>query len=387
MSFYGRPSLPRLVVVAVVLAAAVLAACGTEAAQPLATRAAELRRATPLPAATAEPAATARPAPTPTATPPAPATAVPEPTPTPNPWTIPGVAYPDRFDWPRVLELPGGTVVIERPPQRIHTLSLGHDEILVGLGVVDRLAGVGSFSANETYSNVARQVAGLPQVRRDPEEVVALDPDLVIASKFTRQDLVDSLRGAGITVARTELEDSVEGHETNIRLLAYMVGAEAAVDGLIAQIREKLAEVDEVVELTPESDRLLVLSIARFSDSISAAGAGSTEGGIIVRAGGRNAAAEGGIEGHKTVSAEGIIALQPDLIVITQPDESAKELRDDLLADPALAHVPAVSSGSIVIVDPRYFTTLSHWNVRGIEEMAAHIYPEQFGIVEFVDFK
>ena len=48
--------------------------------------------------------------------------------------------------------------------------------------------------------------------------------ELVIASKFTKKDLVDSIRDAGITVVRTALESSAEGHETNIRVLAYMLG-------------------------------------------------------------------------------------------------------------------------------------------------------------------
>ena len=37
--------------------------------------------------------------------------------------------------------------------------------------------------------------------------------------------------------------------------------------------------------------------------------------------------------------------------------------------------------------DPRFYTTLSHWNVRGIEETALLLYPERFRGVKFVDFE
>ena len=75
------------------------------------------------------------------------------------------------------------------------------------------------------------------------------------------------------------------------------------------------------------------------------------------------------------------------MILITQPAESGgTALREELLAAPALAGVPAVASGQVVVVQPRYYTTLSHWNVRGIEETARLLYPDRFAGVSFADF-
>ena len=331
---------------------------------------------TPKPVATA-PAATVAP-PLPTATP------IPEPT--PNPWVLEAIVDPENFGWPRAVRSGDAIVEIAAPPERVHTLSLGHDEIIVAIAGAERMVGVGSFTANETYSNVAGEVADLPQIKRDPEQVVSLNPDLVIASRFTKQDLVDSIAGTGITVVRTELEDSVEGHETNIRVLAYILGEEENAEALIAEIRDRIALIAGKTEGVSKADRPKVLSIARFSDSISAAGADSTEGGIIEQAGGVNVAAEAGLEGHDTISPESIIAMNPDVIVITQPDPGASALKDDLLGNPVLVSVPAVANGMVILGDPRYFTTLSHWNVRGIEELAAELYPNLFAGVTFADF-
>jgi hypothetical protein len=41
----------------------------------------------------------------------------------------------------------------------------------------------------------------------------------------------------------------------------------------------------------------------------------------------------------------------------------------------------------VMLGDPRYFTTLSHWNVRGIEDLAAVLFPEQFTGVTFGGFE
>ena len=80
--------------------------------------------------------------------------------------------------------------------------------------------------------------------------------------------------------------------------------------------------------------------------------------------------------------------MNPDVILITQPVEyGANELRDDLLSHPALAEVSAVKSEMVHVVDSRKYTTLSHWNVRGIEQTALTLYPNRFEDVEFSDFE
>ncbi|MEX0762883.1 MAG: ABC transporter substrate-binding protein [Dehalococcoidia bacterium] len=293
---------------------------------------------------------------------------------------IDGIAVPVNFDWPREVETAEGKVTLQAPPQRIHTLSLGHDEIIVALAGANRMAGIGSFTANETYSNVAGQVAGLPRVGRDAEEVLGLEPDLVLASQFTSEDLVDAIKDAGVPVIRTSLESSSLGNIPNILFIGYILGQEAEAVELADQISARQVFIDQGVDgLTP----VRALSLARFS-SLNAAGAGSTEEGIIQAAGGINAA--GDIDGHQTISIESIVEMNPDVILITQPIEGAEELQEELLNDPALADVPAIKNGKVVWADPKYFTTLSHWNVRGIEEAAKLFYPDAFADLEFSDF-
>ena len=343
------------------------------------------------------PAPTARPAETPDPAMPAkPAlpAATPVPTGTPPPGPA-GASYPDapgivdssNLGWPREIETSEGVVSLAGPPQRIHTLSLGHDEIIAALIGAGRFSGIGSFTANATYSNIASEVGGLTKVKRDAEEVLGLDPDLVLASKYSKADLVDLIKASGVPVARTALESSTTGNIPNILLLGYMLGAEDRALELIAEIEERLTFVSERTPPAGDPARPAVLSIARFSDTISAAGGGSTEGGIIEAAGGVNAAARDGIDGHQGISVESIAAMNPDVILITQPEPGAGTLRDELLAEPALALTPAIALGRIVVSDPRFYTTLSHWNVRGIEETANLLYPERFKGVQFVDFE
>ena len=323
--------------------------------------------------------AEATPAPTPIPTESGPAA-----TPTPDPWaSVPGIVEPANHGWPRTVEMANATLVIESPPQKILSLSLGHDEILLGLIGTDRLVGVAAPTAMEDYSNVASLVQDLTPVVGDAELVIGLEPDLVIVSMFTEQDLEDAIEAAGIPVARTALESSIDGQDRNIRLLGYLVGAEEAAEALVREVRSRIAAVQERIAGVPDEERPRVLTASRWADSIWVAGAGSTEGDIITAAGGVNVAAEAGVASNQVVSKESVIAMGPGVIIVTQAGEGGGEFVEDLLADPALTEVPAVKDRRVFLGDGKIYTTLSHWNVRGIEETAKLLYPDLFAGVEF----
>ena len=301
---------------------------------------------------------------------------------------VAGIVDVSNRGWPREVDSGEGRVRLEAPPQRILALSLGHDEMLLALVGRERLAGVGPFAADTTYSNVAGLVDGLDTLpSKDPEGILALRPDLIVVSRYTKADLVELIKETGVPVLRTALENSAAGNIPNILLLGYLLGAEERALELVAEIEGRIAVVAERVPAAGDPAVPAVLAIARFSDTIYAAGGGTTEGGIIEAAGGVNAAARGGIDGHQTVSIESLAALAPEVILITQPGEmGGTALRDELLSAPALAAIPAVAEGRVLVVAPRYYTTLSHWNVRGIEETARLLYPDRFAGVEFADF-
>ena len=300
---------------------------------------------------------------------------------------VPGIVDVANRGWPREIETSEGVVRLEAAPQRILALSLGHDEMLLALVPRERFAGVGPFTADLTYSNVADQVAGMDTVQSGVENVLAARPDVVVVSRYTKADLVALIKEAGVPVVRSALESSAAGNIPNILLLGYLLGVEERALELVAEIERRLAVVSERVPAPGDPSRPAVLAIARWSETTFAAGDGSTEGGIIEAAGGVNAAAREGIISHQSVSMESIAAMNPDVILITQPaDSGGTDLRGDLLGARALGEVPAIANERVMVADPRHYTTLSHWNVRGIEETARLLYPDRFRDVTFSDF-
>lgn len=297
---------------------------------------------------------------------------------------IPGIEPRDDFGWPRTIETSSGEITLDAPPTRIYSLSLGHAEIIAALAGGDILVATASFYKDPSTSAAWEQFQGLPDAGSDPEEIISLEPEIVIASAFTSADLVEQLTGLGIHVIRAELEDSALGNVPNILLLGYMLGAEERAIELANEVTERVTTIQDRLQ-AENPDRPSVLSAALYSD-IWVAGGGSTEGGIIESAGAVNAAKTSGIDSHQTVSIESIAAMNPDIILLTQPEESALQFADQLYEEAALANVSAIRDRRIYYADPTFFTTLSHWNVRGIEESAKLFYPEIFGDDDFPAF-
>ena len=295
---------------------------------------------------------------------------------------VPGIVDATNFGWPRDIETSEGIVRLERPPSKVHSLSLGHTEILAALMDFSRVSAVYSFFTDPEQSNISDLSKAHNLIGFDPEEVVALDPEIVIASRFTDADNVALLKDAGISVARASLENSAVGNAPNILLIGYMIGAEKQALSLVDEIESRMKVVGDLLN---GNDQPRVLSISKFT-SIFVAGSDSTEGGIIEQAGGINAAADSGIEGHQQITIEGIAAINPDVIVIPQPIEGANAFIDELKSSTALSEVPAVKNDLVYYVLPKYHTTLSHWNVRGVEQMAALLFPSDFKDVDLNDF-
>jgi iron complex transport system substrate-binding protein len=278
--------------------------------------------------------------------------------------------------WPRRVDTPHGVVTITAKPQRIHTLSVGFDEITFRLVDPSRIIAISTSTTNPDISNVADLAAAVPlRVGRNAEQVLAAKPDLVVAPPTANADLVRALETAGLTVVLADLLSGVDAHEPNIRLLAYVYGEEARGEQLIAEVRSDLAAVDAVVATKATATRPRVLML---SGKISAAGAGSNEDGIIRRAGGMNVAADAGINGNKDISVEAIPAMSPDVIVLAESDPRTPVLRQLVIDHPALQELAAIKNGRVALVPQRYLTTLSHWNVRGVQELARILYPADF---------
>ena len=95
---------------------------------------------------------------------------------------------------------------------------------------------------------------------------------------------------------------------------------------------------------------------------------------ILRKVGARNVAAEHGIQGSTRISAEAVALWQPDFLVAGAARGEFEQVRQSLLADPAIARSPAGRAGRIIVIDDRFLLCVSQYIVPAIEKLEEGLY-------------
>ncbi|MBP2227866.1 iron complex transport system substrate-binding protein [Azospirillum agricola] len=153
-----------------------------------------------------------------------------------------------------VLPLAGGPALAggDAPrgkPQRIVSLNLCADELLLRLVGPERVASVTWLARDPRGSTVAAQAAAVPVNRGLAEEVVPLRPDLVLAGKYTTRTAVGLLRRLDIPLLELDVPQTVEGVAEQIRTVAQAVGEPERGEELVAGMTARL---DALAATAPE---------------------------------------------------------------------------------------------------------------------------------------
>ena len=224
--------------------------------------------------------------------------------------------------------------VAAAPPQRIVSLNLCTDQILVDLVPRERIAAVTHLATDATVSAAPEKLAGLRITRGAAEDVLSLDPDLIIAGAYTTPATVDLLRRLGRRVVVVSLPDSVAGVRSLIGEIAAAVEESSAGARLIADMDARLARVRTTSKSDGVRPAALVYQINNYI-----AGGGTLVDEALSLAGFRNQGVQVATLASGKTELESIIAAPPDLMVLaTKPDAYATAAGDNL-RHPALARL------------------------------------------------
>jgi iron complex transport system substrate-binding protein len=206
----------------------------------------------------------------------------------------------------------GTAVTVESEPQRIVTLSPSAAQTLWEIGAREKVVGVTQYA---TYLDGAGTLTNVSGAGRQPniEQVVGLNPDLVLAPNVVQNSTVRRLRNAGLTVFRFEAAGSIEDVAAKTRLIGRLVGACEGADRIATAMEERVSTIREAVADKPDPNVLYYLG------GSFVAGNNTFIGSIIELAGGDNVAASAGIEGFSKISAEVVANRTIEWLVVTSP--------------------------------------------------------------------
>jgi iron complex transport system substrate-binding protein len=216
--------------------------------------------------------------------------------------------------------------------------------------------------------------AGKPRVggfTPDLERIVALAPDLVVASRDgTDRAAFERIRSLGIRVVVTG-GTTLEGIFGDIRTVGGAIGAERRADELVASLRERMTRAREKIIRSAHLRPLPTVLILIWPDPPVVAGPSSYLGDLLRQAGLRNAAEEAGE--WPRVSFETLARWNPGLIVRPETRENADAFRKAFGANALWQLVPAAREGRVVVIPGNWLERPGPRLIDALETLAERI--------------
>ncbi len=223
-------------------------------------------------------------------------------------------------------------------PRRIVSLNLCVDQILLDLVPRARIAGVSFLAADPSMSLLAREAEGLPAVRGSAEEILALEPDLILAGEYSTAATVELLRRLGHRVEVVPMATSFHQIRDVVRLMGTLTGETQRATTLIAEFDARLAEVK--ARAVVRSDAPRPRAVAMQVNSL-ASGDGSLVDEVLAEAGFDNVAKTAKIGPAGRMPLESLIADPPEVIVRANAATDFRTVLGDNLRHPAFRALEA----------------------------------------------
>lgn len=252
----------------------------------------------------------------------------------------------------------------DTPPQRIVSLNLCTDQILIDLVPAARIRALSHVAADPAVSSVAQRAAAFMRVRGEAEEVLALDPDLIVTTEFSTPTTVSLLERLGRRVVKVPFPNDIAGVRDTVRRIADAVGAREAGDAVIANLDRRLATVAAARPPNAAAPTVVIYQVNGL-----ASGLGTLEDEALRLAGFRNLAPELNLGPGGRVALEAIVARPPDLLVLSGPSDEYRTVVADSLDHPALRIV--MKNRATLVLPWRYWLCGTPHIADAIEALAA----------------
>ena len=246
----------------------------------------------------------------------------------------------------------GNEVTVENP-QKVVACMGGLADIWRLAGGEESLIGV----SDDTDFEVAESVAKVGK-HDEPsvESIIALDPDFVILSSATDQQvaIADTLKQAGINYAYFDV-NSFDDYLNTLKTFTDITGNADAYDEHGTAVQK---QIDDVIASVDKEKSPSVLLLITYSKGVRAQTSDSMTGAMLKDLGCVNIADENPSL-LKTFSVEAIVDMDPEYILVIpmgySADSADESLNTYLESNPAWAGLSAVKNGNYQILDPKLF--------------------------------
>lgn len=280
-------------------------------------------------------------------------------------FSLPFMAQADRTFTDQI----GRQVTVPDKVDRVVVLQHQTLNLLVQMNATDKIVGVMANWKQQLGDGYARLAPELAQktalgdlTHVDPEQLVALHPQVVFVTNYAPQEMIDKISSLGIPVVAISLRHDAAGEQTKMN--PTMADEEQAYDrglregiALIGDIVNKPQEAKALIDATDKgrklvSDRLQAIPEDQrvraymANPDLTTYGSGKYTGLMMAHAGALNVAAST-VKGFKPVAMEQVIAWNPQVIFV---QDRYPKVVDEILQSPQWQVIDAVKNHRVYLM-------------------------------------
>ena len=274
---------------------------------------------------------------------------------------------------PTVKDREGNDIILPEKINRIISAIPSNTEILVALGLKDKIIAVDNYSKD--VEGINPDVTFIDLMNPDAETIIELNPDIIIASEINKmggRDPFSLLKESGITVVYVPISDSIQGIYDDIIFIGEITKTSEKATEIIENMKKEIENYRKIGETITEKKRVY-FEISPAPDLFTF-GKGSFLQEILEIVGADNVFADKG-KGI-AISSEAILEANPEVILtnvnyIDNPIEEIKS-RDGWNS------ITAVATDQVHYIDANSSSRPSQNIVNAIKEIGHAIYPELY---------
>ena len=237
-------------------------------------------------------------------------------------------------------------------PKRIASINLCTDQLLFEIAEPNKIISITYLSLDPEISNHPKRAKKYRVNHGLAEEIVHLNPDLILAGKYSSLSATKILRKLGFELAEFEPAVSIDGIYKNIERLSNLFGRPNIGRNIIQNIKQKFNPNN--MEKHAKKPTAVIFKARGFT-----LGKNILANELVLHSGLINIAQDKIRGSFDYMPLEQFISLNPDLIITDAFNENSPSLSQNLLKHPALGKITQIGSRenhpNVAVIPARYW--------------------------------
>ena len=273
-----------------------------------------------------------------------------------------------------VKDRAGNDVTMPNKIERIISTAPSNTEILVELGLADKLVAIDTYSSD--VEGISDDVEKIDFLNPDAEAIIGLEPDLIIASGHNKSGSSDDpfklVKEAGISVVYIPSSESIQGIYDDINFIADITNTKQKGQEIVDNMKSQIDEISQKAKNIKDKKKVY-FEIAP-APNLYSFGNSTFLNEMIELIGAENIFKDE--NGWIAPSAESVIDKNPDVILtnVDYTENPVQEIKDR----EGFENVSAVKNNEVYLIDKNSSSRPSQYIIKALNEMAKAIYPDVY---------